>query len=217
MEVNKAGEVHWKTDPRVFLDDHFDTVVGDFKSAVALLDYDPQKVEALRRTEWRRSPTRWLSGPGSDEPWRHHFGHRDRSPCGLQTCAWHSCVGPSSILRHDRAWASSMTDQTITGSRPVWRTCRLGSGCLACCRRPCRSLRSPRTDLTLARSPSRTSTAHWASDCSTAPTRPPCRFSPRPPLAVRRGPSRVPSCRRGVTDPDGRSARPDGRGLVQCG
>lgn len=44
MEVNKAGEVNWKTDPRIFLDDHFDTVVRDFKSAVALLEYDPQKV-----------------------------------------------------------------------------------------------------------------------------------------------------------------------------
>lgn len=44
MEVNRTGEVHWRTDPHAFLDDHFDTVVGDFKSAIALLEYDPQKV-----------------------------------------------------------------------------------------------------------------------------------------------------------------------------
>lgn len=54
MSVTK-GEVQWKTDPRKFLDDHFDTVVGDFKSAIALLDYDPQKVgkapEAYRMAE----------------------------------------------------------------------------------------------------------------------------------------------------------------------
>ena len=54
MDVTK-GAVHWKTDPHKFLVDHFDTVVGDFKSAVALLDYDPQKVgkapEAYRMAE----------------------------------------------------------------------------------------------------------------------------------------------------------------------
>lgn len=44
MVVNKSGEVEWKTDPKVFLDTKFDTVVGDFKSAIALLEYDPQKV-----------------------------------------------------------------------------------------------------------------------------------------------------------------------------
>jgi hypothetical protein len=55
MAVTKAGEVQWKTDPRKFLDTHFDTVVGDFKSAIALLEYDPQKVgkspEAYRMAE----------------------------------------------------------------------------------------------------------------------------------------------------------------------
>lgn len=54
MEVAN-GAVHWKTDPYQFLADHFVTVVGDFKSAVALLDYDPQKVgkapEAYRMAE----------------------------------------------------------------------------------------------------------------------------------------------------------------------
>lgn len=44
MFVNKAGVVQWKTDPRDFLQDHFEAVVGDYKSAIALLDYDPQKV-----------------------------------------------------------------------------------------------------------------------------------------------------------------------------
>ena len=48
MYVDKAGLVHWKTDPREFLKDHFDAVVGDFKSAVALLEYDPQKVGKSR-------------------------------------------------------------------------------------------------------------------------------------------------------------------------
>ncbi len=55
MDVTKAGEVSWKTDPHKFLDDHFETVVGDFKSVVALLEYDPQKVgkapEAYRMAE----------------------------------------------------------------------------------------------------------------------------------------------------------------------
>ena len=37
------------------------------------------------------------------------------------------------------------------------------------------------------------------------------------PLAVRRGPCRVPACRRGAADPDGRSVRPDARGLDQRG
>lgn len=54
MEVTK-GVVRWKTDPRQFLTDNFNTVVGDFKSAIALLDYDPQKVgkapEAYRMAE----------------------------------------------------------------------------------------------------------------------------------------------------------------------
>jgi hypothetical protein len=53
MDVTK-GAFHWKADPHKFLVDHFDTV-GDFKSAVALLDYDPQKVgkapEAYRTAE----------------------------------------------------------------------------------------------------------------------------------------------------------------------
>lgn len=44
LTVNKAGIVQWKTDPREFLEEHFDAVVGDYKSAIALLDYDPQKV-----------------------------------------------------------------------------------------------------------------------------------------------------------------------------
>jgi len=44
MEVAESGEVCWKTDPRLFLDEHFDTVIRDFRSAVALLEYDPQKV-----------------------------------------------------------------------------------------------------------------------------------------------------------------------------
>lgn len=44
MEVDKKGEVTWKTDPHKFLDKNFDTVVRDFKSAIALLEYDPQKV-----------------------------------------------------------------------------------------------------------------------------------------------------------------------------
>jgi hypothetical protein len=44
MTINQSAEVHWKVDPREFLDEHFETVVGDFKSAVALLEYDPQKV-----------------------------------------------------------------------------------------------------------------------------------------------------------------------------
>ncbi|MGW6035041.1 hypothetical protein ACWFOS_15395 [Gordonia terrae] len=55
MDVSDSGEVRWKTDPLKFLDDHFDTVVGDFKSAIALLEYDPQKVgkapEAYRMAE----------------------------------------------------------------------------------------------------------------------------------------------------------------------
>lgn len=55
MTVTKSGEVQWRTDPQNFLDDHFDTVVGDFKSAIALLEYDPQKVgkspEAYRMAE----------------------------------------------------------------------------------------------------------------------------------------------------------------------
>lgn len=55
MEVTSTGEVGWKTDPNKFLDDHFDTVVKDFKSAIALLEYDPQKVgkspEAYRMAE----------------------------------------------------------------------------------------------------------------------------------------------------------------------
>lgn len=55
MEVTNTGDVQWKTDPNKFLDDHFDTVVKDFKSAIALLEYDPQKVgkapEAYRMAE----------------------------------------------------------------------------------------------------------------------------------------------------------------------
>lgn len=54
MEVTR-GVVRWKVDPRQFLADNFNTVVGDFKSAIALLDYDPQKVgkapEAYRMAE----------------------------------------------------------------------------------------------------------------------------------------------------------------------
>jgi hypothetical protein len=48
MSVDNAGLVHWKADPREFLKNHFDTVVGDFKGAVALLEYDPQKVGKSR-------------------------------------------------------------------------------------------------------------------------------------------------------------------------
>ncbi len=44
MFVNDAGEVDWRTEPREFLEDNFETVVGDYKSAIALLEYDPQKV-----------------------------------------------------------------------------------------------------------------------------------------------------------------------------
>lgn len=44
MEVDGTGKVKWKCNPFDFLNDHFDTVAGDFKSAIALLDYDPQKV-----------------------------------------------------------------------------------------------------------------------------------------------------------------------------
>lgn len=38
------GHVAWKTDPFAFIEQHFETVVGEFKSAMALLEYDPQKV-----------------------------------------------------------------------------------------------------------------------------------------------------------------------------
>jgi hypothetical protein len=44
MFVNDAWEVDWRTEPREFLEDNFETVVGDYKSAIALLEYDPQKV-----------------------------------------------------------------------------------------------------------------------------------------------------------------------------
>lgn len=55
MEVTNSGDVQWRTNPNKFLDEHFDTVVRDFKSAIALLEYDPQKVgkapEAYRMAE----------------------------------------------------------------------------------------------------------------------------------------------------------------------
>lgn len=44
MRVDSSGEIVWKQDPRTFLTKHFDAVVGDYKSTVSLLDYDPQKV-----------------------------------------------------------------------------------------------------------------------------------------------------------------------------
>lgn len=44
IKVTESGQVRWKTDPHTFLDDHFDTVVGDFKSEIALLECGPQKV-----------------------------------------------------------------------------------------------------------------------------------------------------------------------------
>lgn len=44
LELDANGCVRWKTDPDAFLRRHMRTVVADHKSAVALLDYDPQKV-----------------------------------------------------------------------------------------------------------------------------------------------------------------------------
>lgn len=55
MQVTKRGDVEWRTDPMNYLGKNFTTVVGDFKSAIALLEYDPQKVgkapEAYRMAE----------------------------------------------------------------------------------------------------------------------------------------------------------------------
>jgi len=58
-------------------------------------------------------------------------------------------------------------EQTAAGASILWRIYSLGSGCRACCRRPCRSSRSLPMDLMRSRSPSRTSTVPWVRDCST--------------------------------------------------
>lgn len=44
LEVDATGCVRWRTDPDAFLKANLTSIVGDHKSAVALLDYDPQKV-----------------------------------------------------------------------------------------------------------------------------------------------------------------------------
>lgn len=51
----ESGEVTWRVNPEKFLAEHFGDVVRDYKSAIALLEYDPQKVgkspEAYRMSE----------------------------------------------------------------------------------------------------------------------------------------------------------------------
>lgn len=44
LEVDHEGCVRWRTDPDAFLATNLTSIVGEHKSAVALLDYDPQKV-----------------------------------------------------------------------------------------------------------------------------------------------------------------------------
>lgn len=44
MHLGVNGAVEWRTDPIDFLNNHFNTVVKDYKVAISLLDYDPQKV-----------------------------------------------------------------------------------------------------------------------------------------------------------------------------
>ncbi|MFV0458287.1 MAG: hypothetical protein ACK5MT_05900 [Actinomycetales bacterium] len=44
LEVDATGCVRWRTDPDAFLEEKLNSIVGEHKSVVALLDYDPQKV-----------------------------------------------------------------------------------------------------------------------------------------------------------------------------
>lgn len=44
MERDESGDIHWKTDPREFVDKHLESVMGSFKTVITLSSWDPQKV-----------------------------------------------------------------------------------------------------------------------------------------------------------------------------